>query len=38
MSLAIGHFGWLDLPHPINLGRAVGAVLIVGGIALISRF
>jgi transporter family-2 protein len=39
MSLAIDHFGWFNLPtHPMNLGRAVGAVLIVGGIALISRF
>jgi bacterial/archaeal transporter family-2 protein len=39
MSLAIDHFGWFNLPaHPINLWRAVGALLMVGGIALIGRF
>jgi bacterial/archaeal transporter family-2 protein len=39
MSPAIDHFGWFHLPaRPMNIWRAVGAVLIVGGIALISRF
>ena len=39
MSLAIDHFGWFNLPpHPMNIWRALGAVLMVGGMALISRF
>jgi bacterial/archaeal transporter family-2 protein len=39
MSLAIDHFGWINLPpHPMNIWRALGAVLMVGGMALISRF
>jgi transporter family-2 protein len=39
MSLAIDHFGWVNLPpHPINTGRILGGLLMVGGIALISRF
>jgi hypothetical protein len=39
MSLAIDHFGWFNLPpHPMNIWRALGAVLMVGGVALISRF
>jgi bacterial/archaeal transporter family-2 protein len=38
MSLAIDHFGWFNLPaHHMNAGRALGAVLMVGGIALINR-
>jgi bacterial/archaeal transporter family-2 protein len=38
MSLAIDHFGWFDLPaHHMNVGRTLGAALMVGGIALISR-
>ena len=38
MSLAIDHFGWFNLPaHHMNAGRTLGAALIVGGIALISR-
>jgi hypothetical protein len=39
MSLAIDHFGWFNLPpHPMNIWRTLGAVLMVGGMALISRF
>jgi hypothetical protein len=38
MSLAIDHFGWFNLPaHHMNVGRALGAALMIGGIALISR-
>jgi bacterial/archaeal transporter family-2 protein len=38
MSLAIDHFGWFNLPaHPMNLSRMLGATLMIGGIALISR-
>jgi transporter family-2 protein len=39
MSLAIDHYGLLRMPeHPINWMRALGAVLMIGGIALISKF
>ena len=39
MSLAIDHYGLLRMPeHPMNWGRALGALLMVGGITLISRF
>jgi transporter family-2 protein len=39
MSLAIDHFGWFNLPlHPMNIWRALGALLMVGGMALISCF
>jgi transporter family-2 protein len=39
MSLIIDHFGWFGMNvHPLNGWRAVGAVLMVGGIALIGRF
>ncbi len=38
-SLVIDHFGWFRLQtHPINGFRAVGALLLVGGITLIARF
>jgi len=38
-SLAIAHFGLLNMPvHQINLGRLAGGLLMVAGIALISRF
>ncbi len=37
-SLAIDHFGMFHVPvHPINLGRILGALLMVGGIALIAK-
>jgi bacterial/archaeal transporter family-2 protein len=39
MSLAIDHFGLLRMEvHSMNLGRAIGAALMVAGIVLISRF
>jgi bacterial/archaeal transporter family-2 protein len=38
-SLAIDHFGWFRMqPHPLNAGRMIGGVLLVGGITLIARF
>ena len=39
MSLVIDHFGWLRVEtHPITPGRAIGGVLLVFGVALISKF
>jgi len=39
MSLAIDHFGWLRMDHhPLNTWRAIGGLLLVGGVALIARF
>ena len=39
MSLAIDHFGWFRMAgHPLNLWRAVGGVLLVAGVVLISKF
>ncbi|MEE6176712.1 DMT family transporter [Mycobacterium sp. 050134] len=39
MSLLIDHFGWLRVdPHPISLGRCLGGLLMVGGVALIAKF
>jgi bacterial/archaeal transporter family-2 protein len=38
-SLVVDHFGWFRLPaHPISIGRVVGGLLMVTGVALISRF
>jgi bacterial/archaeal transporter family-2 protein len=38
-SIAIDHFGLLNTPvHEANLARIAGGALMVGGIALISRF
>jgi transporter family-2 protein len=38
MSLAIDHYGLLHMPqHPMNWARAAGAVLLVAGVALITR-
>jgi len=38
-SLAIDHFGWFRMqPHPINPWRALGGLLLVGGVTLIARF
>ena len=38
-SLVIDHFGWFRLqPHPINIFRALGGLLLVGGITLIAKF
>ncbi len=39
MSLAVDHFGWFNLPpHAMSWQRALGGLLMVAGIALISRF
>ena len=39
MSLAIDHFGWFRMEqHPMNIWRAFGGVLLVGGITLIAKF
>ncbi len=39
MSLAIDHFGWFRMePHPLNIWRALGGILLVGGISLIAKF
>src|ERR1700684_341937 len=38
-SLVIDRFGWFRMqPHPLNAGRIIGAVLLVGGISLIAKF
>jgi transporter family-2 protein len=38
-SLLIDHFGWFRMqPHPLNAGRVLGGVLLVGGVALVARF
>jgi transporter family-2 protein len=38
-SLAIDHFGWFRMDqHPINLWRAMGGLLLVGGVTLIAKF
>jgi bacterial/archaeal transporter family-2 protein len=39
MSLLIDHFGWLRVhQHPITAGRLIGGLLMIGGVALITRF
>ena len=39
MSLLIDHFGWLRVhPHPISLGRVLGGLLLISGVALIAKF
>lgn len=38
-SLVLDHFGWFHMPvHAINVGRVVGALLMIGGIGLIARY
>ena len=38
-SLLIDHFGLMGAePHPINIGRIGGAVLLLGGVFLINKF
>ena len=38
-ALALDHFGWIGLPvHPLNAWRALGAAMMVGGIALVAAF
>jgi transporter family-2 protein len=37
-SLLMDHFGWLHVPvHPMTIWRAAGALLMIGGIALIAK-
>ena len=37
-SLIVDHYGWLGFPqHPLNLVRVLGAVLLFGGVLLITR-
>ena len=39
MSLVIDHFGLFRMAnHPINIGRALGGLLLVGGVTLIAKF
>jgi transporter family-2 protein len=39
MSLLIDHFGWFRMAHhPINIWRALGGALLVGGVTLIAKF
>jgi len=39
MSLVIDHFGLFRMAnHPINIWRAVGGLLLVGGVTLIAKF
>jgi transporter family-2 protein len=39
MSLVIDHFGWFRMAHhPINIWRALGGALLVGGVTLIAKF
>lgn len=38
-SLAIDNFGWFRMDHhPLNVWRALGALLLVGGVTLIAKF
>ena len=38
-SLMIDHFGWFRMQsHPLNAGRIIGGLLLVGGISLIAKF
>jgi transporter family-2 protein len=38
-SLLLDHFGWFHMPvHAINPWRIVGALLMIGGVSLISKF
>jgi transporter family-2 protein len=39
MSLRIDHFEWFRMAyHPVNLRRALGGLLLVGGVTLIAKF
>ena len=38
-SLAIDNFGWFRMDHhPLNIWRALGGLLLVGGVTLIAKF
>lgn len=37
-SLVIDHFGWFRMDvHPLNVWRAIGGLLLIGGVSLIAR-
>lgn len=39
MSILIDNYGWFGVTvHPINWGRVVGSLLLIGGIYLVSKF
>lgn len=38
-SLAVDHFGWFRMDqHPLSLPRALGGILLIGGVTLIAKF
>ncbi len=38
-SLLVDHFGWFRMDHhPMNLWRALGGLLLIGGVSLIAKF
>lgn len=38
-SVVLDHFGWVGFkPHALNVWRALGAALMIGGVGLIARF
>jgi len=38
-SVVLDHFGWVGFkPHALNIWRALGAALMIGGVGLIARF
>jgi bacterial/archaeal transporter family-2 protein len=38
-SLLIDHFAWFRMQaHPLNTGRIIGGLLLIGGISLIAKF
>jgi transporter family-2 protein len=38
-SLVVDHFGWFRMaPHPLNIWRVVGGLLLMGGVSLIGKF
>ena len=38
-SILLDHFGWVGFdPHPAGLWRIAGALLMIGGVALVSIF
>ncbi len=38
-SLVVDHFGWFRMqPHPLNLGRVIGGILLVAGVTLVAKF
>jgi len=38
-SILVDHFGWFRMdPHPVNVWRILGGVLLIGGVSLISKY